>query len=246
MPGGGTLTISTARVKEAGGAISGPATMSASRSRTGPACLRRSRARDRPLLDQPFGKGTGLGLAQVHGIARQSGGTVRIESREGEGTVVRILLPHVEPAVASAHAEDLAPAEDKARQVIASARIMVVDDDPEVRTFLIELLEQQGHEVEAIDRPEAAIRALDKGVPDLAADRFRHAGHERRAARPGDARTSSSLPIAFVTGYAESENLEGALGRMPVLRKPSASARLPPCSPDRATRRVKRELVGAS
>ena len=55
-----------------------------------------ARATEPFFSTKPLGKGTGLGLAQVYGIVRQSGGTLRIESREGEGTIVRLLLPHAE------------------------------------------------------------------------------------------------------------------------------------------------------
>jgi CheY-like chemotaxis protein len=127
----------------------------------------------------------------------------------------------VEPARVRDQVELTAPAVDEARQIIASARIMVVDDDPEVRTFLTELLEEQGHEVEAIDRPEAAIRALDKAVPDLALIDFAMPGMNGAQLAQAMRERHPGLPIAFVTGYAESENLEGALGAdVPVLRKP--------------------------
>ena len=219
-----SLTISTSRVKEMGDAdieAGDYVCIAVSDTGAGMPAEVAARATEPFFSTKPFGKGTGLGLAQVHGIARQSGGTVRIESREGEGTVVCILLPHVEPAAASIQAELLAPAEGKARPVIASARIMVVDDDPEVRTFLTELLEEQGHEVEAIDRPEAAIRALDKGAPDLALIDFAMPSMNGAQLAQAMRELHPDLPIAFVTGYAESENLEGALGAdVPVLRKP--------------------------
>jgi signal transduction histidine kinase len=58
---------------------------------------------------KPVGKGTGLGLAQVYGIAQQSGGTVRIHSREGLGTKVHMLLPRVEPPSRRASPSRLRP-----------------------------------------------------------------------------------------------------------------------------------------
>ena len=59
-----------------------------------------ARAAEPFFSTKPLGKGTGLGLAQVYGIARQSGGTMRLDSREGEGTIVRLLLPSVAPSAA--------------------------------------------------------------------------------------------------------------------------------------------------
>ena len=76
-----------------------------------------ARATEPFFSTKPFGKGTGLGLAQVYGIARQSGGTLRIESREGEGTIVRLLLPR-----ASIDALEDAPGEGRGQRRRRRAR----------------------------------------------------------------------------------------------------------------------------
>jgi PAS domain S-box-containing protein len=224
MPEGGTLSLTTDLVREeAGPELEAGEYVRISVADTGlgmPPDVA-ERATEPFFSTKPVGKGTGLGLAQVYGIARQSGGTLRIVSREGAGTTVTLLLPHVEPSEAEGdihHA--VSDAADRLTGVRAG-RIMVIDDDPDVRGFLCELLEGLGHRVEAFDDPMAAIGAVDGRPPDFVLIDFAMPGMNGaqlaaalRARHPG-------LPVAFVTGYAESDQLEGALGGdVPVLRKP--------------------------
>jgi PAS domain S-box-containing protein len=223
MPDGGRLTISTGVVTESASPELEPgeyACITVADTGTGMPPEVAARAAEPFFSTKPFGKGTGLGLAQVYGIAHQSGGAIRIDSREGEGTTVCILLPRAEPA--SADAGDVAasaPEEEAPRAT--GARIMVIDDDADVRFFLAELLQAQGHEVDAFDRPEAAMEAVERIEPDLALIDFAMPGMNGAQLARELRRRRPDLPIAFVTGYAETEQLEGALGRdVPVLRKP--------------------------
>lgn len=222
MPDGGTLTLSTETVEEDGALDLEPGdyvAITVADTGVGMPPDVAARASEPFFSTKPVGKGTGLGLAQVYGIARQSGGTMRIDSREGEGTVVRILLPRAEPGAAGT----VVAAETAAAGAVAApaARIMLVDDDPDVRFFLSSLLDELGHEVQAFEDAEAALAALDGSPPDLmlvdfAMPRMNGAQLARlvREKYP-------ELPIVFVTGYAESDQLEGAAGAdVPVLRKP--------------------------
>ncbi|MDQ4087458.1 MAG: PAS domain S-box protein [Pseudomonadota bacterium] len=223
MPEGGTLTISTAIVEEPGApelAKGRYVAIAVADTGTGMPPEVAARATEPFFSTKPFGKGTGLGLAQVYGIARQSGGTVRIDSREGEGTTVLMLLPHAEPASAALAEEGFAAAAEQAPEG-TRARIMVVDDDADVRFFLSELLESQGHQVDPFERPEAAMAAVEETAPDLALIDFAMPGMNGAQLARELRRRRPDLPIAFVTGYAETEQLEGALGPdVPVLRKP--------------------------
>ncbi|HEX8640431.1 MAG TPA: PAS domain S-box protein [Allosphingosinicella sp.] len=227
MPEGGTLTVTTAIAMEAGGPDLEPGEyvcICVADTGTGMPPEVAERATEPFFSTKPFGKGTGLGLAQVYGIARQSGGTLRIDSREGVGTVVRILLPRAEPAAAGLGAEaESAPSPFDAAASLG-ARIMVIDDDADVRLFLSELLQSQGHDVQAFERPEAAIEAIDTvgaAAPDLALIDFAMPGMNGAQLARELRRRQPDLPIAFVTGYAETEQLEGALGPdVAVLRKP--------------------------
>ena len=226
MPEGGTLTIATGIVAEeacpefdAGDFVR----LTIADTGHGMSPEVAERAIEPFFSTKPVGKGTGLGLAQVYGIARQSGGTLRIESREGEGTAIHLLLPRVTAEVGLVES-DGAPAGPQPRG--AGGRILVVDDDPDVRGFLAEALGDLGHRVEAAESGAAALAAFARAAPDLMLIDFAMPGmngaelaREVRARRPGQ-------PMLFVTGYAESDQLEGALADVPVLRKPFGVAEL--------------------
>ena len=229
MPGGGTLTISTGRSRSEGEPElkAGDYVCIAVRD-TGqgmaPDIL--ARAAEPFFSTKPLGKGTGLGLAQVYGIARQSGGTLRIDSEVGTGTTVRLLLPAVSPE--EVDEEDEAGATPFLPDTEASGvKVLVIDDDPDVRAFLAAALEGLGYTVElAEDGPEGIekiaafgpdLLLLDYAMPQM------NGADVARAVR----RSHPHLPIIFVTGYAESDQLEAALdGQVPLLRKPFTVAQL--------------------
>jgi PAS domain S-box-containing protein len=227
MPEGGTLTICTGRTRiedEPGLEPGDYVCVTVADTGHGMAPAVAARAIEPFYSTKALGKGTGLGLAQVYGIARQAGGTLRIESKEGKGTRVHILLPATDAA-----ASDRATAATEARPPGASggATILVIDDDGDVRAFLANSLEGLGHKVVSAASGEEGLRCLAEAAPDLALIDYAMPGMNgadvARAARgacPG-------LPIVFVTGFAESEQLEGALGPdVPVLRKPFSIADL--------------------
>ena len=129
------------------------------------------------------------------------------------------------PSPTPARAQEDAPGEGQSSAAGVApgggARIFVVDDDEDVREFLADALISLGHRVETLAGGAATLAALDQGAPDLVLVDFAMPGmngaelaREIRARLPG-------LPIVFVTGFAESDQLEGALGPdVPVLRKP--------------------------
>jgi PAS domain S-box-containing protein len=227
MPDGGTLTISTARTRvEEGLDVDAGEFVQLCVADTGSGMTEEVRARaTEPFYStKPIGKGTGLGLAQVYGIAQQSGGTLRIDSAPGEGTRVHILLP-----AAPAPKEEAAPAVAvRAPQPSRSgAMVLVVDDDPEVRDFLLGSLDSLGHGAVAADGWKEGLARLEDSAPDIVLLDYAmpemHGADLARAIRE----RRPSLPIVFVTGYAETEQLEAALGPgVQVLRKPFAVADL--------------------
>jgi PAS domain S-box-containing protein len=223
MPHGGRLLIATAVVNESGEADIEPGdyvciTVADTGSGMPPEVA--ARATEPFFSTKPLGKGTGLGLAQVYGIARQAGGTLRIDSREGEGTTIHMLLPHVEPGAALDDEAEVSPG-TRIEAPARAARIMVVDDDADVRAFLGELLDVMGYRVDAFERPESALEAVDASPPDLVLLDYAMPTMNGAELACAMRRRHPDLPIAFVTGYAESEQMEAALGAdVPILRKP--------------------------
>jgi PAS domain S-box-containing protein len=222
MPDGGTLTIAASLVTEGEASDLAPGDyvcIAVADSGHGMAPDVLARAAEPFFSTKPLGKGTGLGLAQVYGIARQSGGTLRIDSAEGAGTVVRLFLPRAGAEAEVAEADRAGSAAGPAPG--SGVSILVVDDDEDVREFLADALISLGHRVEMFPGAEAALAALAKGAPDLLLADFAMPGMNGAELAREARRLYPDLPIVFVTGFAESDQLEGALGPgAPVLRKP--------------------------
>ena len=149
------------------------------------------------------GKGSGLGLSQVLGVAQQLGGGVAIASRPRGGTTVRVFLPR-----ASAAAAPPAPATLPGAEVLRGLRVLLVDDDDEVRAVAQGLLAEHGAVViaaasgdDALDvLPEIGrldIALLDLAMPGLTGVEL---AQELRHRRP-------ALPILLMTGYNEQVEL---------------------------------------
>jgi CheY-like chemotaxis protein len=147
---------------------------------------------------KPLGEGTGLGLSQVYGFVRQSGGLVRIESAPGRGTTVRLLLPlHDRTAAAG---EVKAPPPPRA----ASHRtVLLVDDEDAARRPTADRLRELGYTVlEARDGAEA-LRVLAAAHPDLlVTDVGLPNGMNGRQVAEAARERVPGLPVLFVTGYA--------------------------------------------
>ncbi|MGN6574008.1 MAG: response regulator, partial [Pseudolabrys sp.] len=153
-----------------------------------------------------IGKGSGLGLSQVLGFAKQSGGGVRIESQPGTGTAVHIFLPRANTAP-QAQEESIAEGEIMTRP---DAVILLVDDDSAVRDVTAAMLRELGYKVEEADSGENALRLLDaRPKVDLAViDYAMPAMSGAELARHVRSRLPA-LPVLFVTGFAERDALTG-------------------------------------
>ena len=117
---------------------------------------------------KPRGKGTGLGLATVHGIVQQSGGHVDVYSEPGHGTTFKIYLPRVE-------AQEQRPADEGASVEAhgGSETIVLVEDEEGLRSLIREVLEDAGYRVVEAQDPEgglAAVRAEPRGIDLLMTD----------------------------------------------------------------------------
>jgi len=161
------------------------------------------RAREPFFTTKGVGKGTGLGLSMVHGLARQSGGTLVLRSQKGAGTTAEVWLPIAEAVGRSS-------LDEATRSAIASeitARrmtVLVVDDDPLVLANTAALLDDLGHTVieassglEALDLLRAGqsvdLVVTDQAMPGMTGVQLARA---IRAEWP-------SLPILLATGYAD-------------------------------------------
>ncbi|HXD45625.1 MAG TPA: response regulator [Pseudolabrys sp.] len=168
------------------------------------------------------GKGSGLGLSQVLGFAKQSGGGVSIESAPGRGTMVRIYLPRADRPPK----REEAPAGAGAPEPRPDAAILLVDDDAAVRDVTAAMLRDLGYSVREAPSGEGALALLgggariDLAVIDFAMPAMSGAELARhlRAERP-------SLPVLFVTGFAEREALAGISDRY-IVSKPFLNGEL--------------------
>lgn len=163
----------------------------------------KTRAFDPFFTTKGVGKGTGLGLAQVYGIAKQAGGVARIKSVVGEGTTVTLLLPRVEGEVAKGQAVGkAAPRASK-----PGTTILVVDDDRGVRDFVREALQSLGYEVIAADDGEEGLAVLEIHNPDLAIIDFAMPGLNGAEVASRALARRPDLKILFASGYADTEAL---------------------------------------
>ena len=164
MPGGGVLTIEAANIRLEDGSSRPHAEIQAGDyvvlavSDTGHGMDSATLAR----LYEPFfttkepGKGTGLGLATVYGIVRQSGGSIYCYSEPGKGTTFKIYLPRWEGGV-----ETTVPAEPGAvAPAVGSANLLFVDDDEAVRTIAVTILRSAGYTVVAARDGKEALALL--------------------------------------------------------------------------------------
>ncbi len=173
-------------------------------------------ADDVPRIFDPFystkevGMGTGMGLSVIHGIVHRVGGHLLVESTPGRGTVMRVLLRAGErpPRIAAATAGVVAPSAAERRP----GRVLVVDDEPTIVSFLCEWLETEGHIGEGFTDPVAARAWADRDdvefdalITDQTMPRMTGlelAGTLRRR-RP-------QLPVIVCTGLADRVSAEDA------------------------------------
>jgi len=220
MPEGGRLTIRSRVVTLTGDALLPPGRYVELRViDTGegmPAHVMR-RAFDPFFTTKAVGKGTGLGLAQVYGVARQAGGDARISSTPGGGTTVSLLLR--EAVGAQAPPTPVAQPLETVPPDLA-ATVLLVDDDEAVRGVVRGGLELRGYKVLDADSGEAAL-ALVSEHPEIAVIDYAMPGMDGAQTAESLRRLMPRLPIIFASGHADTAAVERALGgSATVLRKP--------------------------
>jgi len=213
MPAGGTITVAADNYADAGEAAARDhVAITVTDTGTGIAPDVMDRIFDPFFTTKPIGKGTGLGLSQVHGFAHQAGGTVKVTSQLGKGTAVAILLPRVPIGPQQSGETD-------ASATGGSGTVLLVEDNPEVASVSVGLLEQLGYTVQRVADAEAALRAIEHDGFDLVFSDIVMPGkmdglalaHRLRQIRP-------HLPILLATGYSDAA--VNASGEFPILRKP--------------------------
>ena len=219
MPEGGRLTIRTRKINLAGDAVmaDGPY-LQLQVIDTGegmPPHVAR-RAFDPFFTTKAVGKGTGLGLAQVYGVARQAGGDARIASSPNGGTTVTLLL-HEASGLEAAN-EDATPA--RALTAGARARVLLVDDDEAVRRVVRGGLELRGFKVIDADSGEVALaKAAER--PEIAVIDYAMPGMDGAQTAEQLRQLMPQLPIILASGHPDTASIERALGGQAiVLRKP--------------------------
>ncbi|MFZ5669241.1 MAG: cell cycle histidine kinase CckA [Pseudomonadota bacterium] len=168
---------------------------------------------------KPVGEGTGLGLAQVYGIVKQSEGWIHVESPPGEGATFRIFLPvHAGAAARPAPAPAASVARPRpARDLSGNGRILFVEDEADVRGIAANLLRRRGYEVlEAADGEQAlALAEENAGAIDLLISDVMMPGMDGPTLLKKARAHLAGAPVMFISGYAEAEFsdlLEGETG----------------------------------
>ena len=210
MTGGGTLIIATSDDELDGT----PAVrISVSDTGTGIPSDKLSRVFEPFFTTKEVGKGTGLGLSQIHGFAEQAGGRAAMESSEGSGATLHIILPR------TAKQATETPEKDSAAELPPGLRVLLVEDNLQVRDFAAELLEDMQCEVVTAQDGAAALDALDSHEFDLVfSDVVMPGMNGVDLAEQIRARTPE-LPVLLATGFAGSLH-EQASGRFEVVSKP--------------------------
>jgi two-component system cell cycle sensor histidine kinase/response regulator CckA len=210
MPGGGTVTIRTANETVTQSSALGTAVMPAGDyvrievTDTGIGMSKeiQSKIFDPFFTTKPVGQGTGLGLATVYGIVKQSGGFITVDSEVGKGTSFHIYLPRRKVEAGEAHV-DVAPT--IARDVTGQDTILLVEDEEAVRSFAARALRMRGYHVleagggeEALEIVKAGDTKIDLIITDVVMPNMdgptmvRHV----KVLKP-------DLAVIFMSGYAE-------------------------------------------
>jgi PAS domain S-box-containing protein len=203
LPAGGRLLIETRDVERAGGACDGSpvrrwVSLRIADNGTGMSAAVRSQIFEPFFTTKGIGHGTGLGLAVVHGIVKQAGGCIDVETSPGKGTTFTILLPAAEQAVAP-------PAGSRGTPQRGTETILVVEDEDLVRRVAVRALRSAGYAV--LDAPDGAqalrVAAAHPGPVHLAITDVVMPGMGGREVAEALRRDHPATAIVFASGYLD-------------------------------------------
>ncbi len=245
MPDGGTLTIETREAELGDEYVAGrPGVSIIPGTYTALVVSDSGHGMDQETMKhlfEPFfttkavGKGSGLGLAMVYGIVKQTGGNIWAYSEPGMGTTLKLYFPSVPESVSGPRPETEQPSRG------AGGRILIVEDDPLVREMARRSLSEAGHEVMEAADGQTALDLLSRGVhvdavlTDLAMPGMggRELAQRLWESRPG-------LPVVFMSGYTDDVVIRRGLleSGVPFLEKP--------LSPVELARKIRQVLDGGT
>ncbi|MFH5923771.1 PAS domain-containing hybrid sensor histidine kinase/response regulator [Roseomonas xinghualingensis] len=166
-----------------------------------------------PFFTTKGGGGNGLGLAQVYGFARQSGGVARVSSKPGQGTCVTLLLPRAHEEASKEAAPNTAAAR--------SLRVLVVEDDDAVASLVLDMMRHLEHAAVRASSPADALEMLERGLEaDLVfTDVLMPGGMDGLDLARSVAARRPGLPVLLTSGYGGAPARVAEAG-LPLLRKP--------------------------
>lgn len=168
-----------------------------------------------PFFSTKGNKGTGLGLSQVYGLAMKCSGTALVETNVGKGTSIVLLL---KPVATYADAmPDVQLANEDAGYTALKANILIVDDNVEAQSSLVELLVDAGYAVRSAQTASAAIYAIENMLPDAVVANFSMRGMSGPVLQIVLREYDSSLPVIFMTGESNMAEIRGAFRHEAVL-----------------------------
>jgi len=215
MPGGGRLMLSTRNLREPDKDY---VALSISDTGSGMPAAVVERAFEPFFTTKEVGKGTGLGLSQIHGFAAQAGGRAEISSAEGQGTTITLILPRTEKQSARAK---VSPSMSK---LPGGLRVLLVEDNPQVREFAEGLLADLGCSVVSAESAEQALDQLAADGIDLVVSDVVMPGMSGIELAHKVQNTYPDVPILLATGYSDEIVRRGS--EFSVLLKPFGAADL--------------------
>jgi PAS domain S-box-containing protein len=224
MPAGGTLTIAATPETVAPGSPAGLAPgryvrLAVADTGVGMDEATLRRAAEPFFSTKGVGRGTGLGLSMVHGLAAQLGGALTLDSGEGKGTTAALWLPVSEEGRAPA----ASPREPDPAGAATAGTVLLVDDEALVRHSAADMLTELGYEVVEAESGEEALALVDARAPDLVITDHLMPGLSGTDLARILAAERPELPVLIVSGYAD---LDGLPAELPRLTKPFRQADL--------------------